>query len=81
MTAYNDFCPTPYEEGSEDYDRTMSKLDGSFDGPNLVIDYSEYEEEDDSGEVTGTENETGTTEQPEQEDVQTQPEGDGTVEK
>ena len=80
VTAYNDFCPTPYEEGSEDYDRTMSKLDGSFDGPNLVIDYSEYEEEDDSGEVTGTESETGTTEQPEQEDVQTQPEGDGTVE-
>ena len=53
VTAYNDFCPTPYEEGSEEYDRTMSKLDGSFDGPNLVIDYSEYEEEDDSGEVTG----------------------------
>ena len=79
VTAYNDFCPTPYEEGSEDYDRTMSKLDGSFDGPNLVIDYSEYEEED-SGEETGTESETGTTEQPEQENVETQPEGDGTVE-
>ena len=77
VTAYNDFCPTPYEEGSEEYDRTMSKLDGSFDGPNLVIDYSEYEEEDDSGEVTGTESETGATAQP---DVQTQPEGDGTVE-
>lgn len=38
----NDYRPTPYEEGSEAYERTMSKLDGSFDGPDLVVDYSEY---------------------------------------
>ena len=27
-----------------EYERAMSKLDGSFTGPNLVIDYSEYHE-------------------------------------
>ena len=40
----NDFRPEPYEEGTEEYERAMSKLDGSFTGPNLVIDYSEYHE-------------------------------------
>ena len=38
----NDFRPTPYEPGSEAWERTMSKLDGSFSGPDLVIDYSQY---------------------------------------
>lgn len=38
--AYNDYCPTPYAEGTEYYDRAMSKLTGGFDGPNLHIDYS-----------------------------------------
>lgn len=33
----NNFQPTPYEEGSKEYDRAMSKLDGSFAGPNLKI--------------------------------------------
>ena len=45
VTNYNDFCPTPYEEGSEDYERVMSKLNGTFTGPDLDIDYSEYEDE------------------------------------
>ena len=40
----NDFRPEPYEEGTEEYERAMSKLDGTFTGPNLVIDYSEYHE-------------------------------------
>ena len=35
----NNFQPTPYEEGSEEYDRVISKLDGSFDGPNLNVGY------------------------------------------
>ena len=35
----NNFQPTPYEEGSEEYDRVISKLDGSFDGPNLHVAY------------------------------------------
>ena len=33
----NNFQPTPYEEGTREYHRVMSKLDGSFSGPNLKI--------------------------------------------
>ena len=33
----NNFQPTPYQEGTEAYDRVLSKLDGSFTGPNLKI--------------------------------------------
>lgn len=40
VSGYNDYCPTPYEEGTPEYDRTMSKLLGTFTGPNLVVDYS-----------------------------------------
>jgi poly-gamma-glutamate synthesis protein (capsule biosynthesis protein) len=35
----NNYQPVPYEEGSEQYDRTLSKLDGSFTGANLTIGY------------------------------------------
>ena len=52
----NDFRPEPYNEGSEEYERTMSKLNGTFTGPDLVVDYSEYENED----------KTETTAQPEE---------------
>ncbi|MEA4896316.1 MAG: CapA family protein [Oscillospiraceae bacterium] len=42
----NNYQPVPYDEGSEQYTRTLSKIDGSFDGPNLTIgyqyDFSEY---------------------------------------
>ncbi len=40
MRGQNNFQPTPYEEGSEEYKRTLSKLDGTFTGPDLVVDYS-----------------------------------------
>ena len=33
----NNFQPTPYEEGSDEYNRVLSKLDGSYDGPNLPV--------------------------------------------
>ena len=33
----NNYQPTPYEPGSEEYDRVLSKLDGTFQGPNLQI--------------------------------------------
>ncbi len=33
----NNFQPTPFQPGTEDYERVMSKLDGTFDGPNLKI--------------------------------------------
>ena len=39
LPAQNDFQPTPYEEGSEKYERVMSKLDGTFKGPDLVVKY------------------------------------------
>ena len=40
LPAQNDFQPTPYEEGSEKYDRVISKLDGTFKGRDLIVDYS-----------------------------------------
>lgn len=40
--AYNDYCPTPYEEGSELYERAMSKILGTYEGPNGEVDYSEW---------------------------------------
>ena len=40
--AYNDYCPTPYEQGDENYMRVLSKLDGSFDGPDLNVDYTSW---------------------------------------
>ena len=36
----NDYRPTLYEEGTEEYNRAMSKADGSWTGANNVIDYS-----------------------------------------
>jgi len=39
----NNFQPTPLEEGSERYNQVLSKLDGSFNGPNLVVDYSKLD--------------------------------------
>ena len=35
----NNFQPIPYEEGSEEYNRVLSKLDGTFKGPDLVVNY------------------------------------------
>lgn len=43
-TENNDYRPTPYAEGSEQYKRTLTKLDGSFKGANLIVDYSDLEE-------------------------------------
>jgi hypothetical protein len=40
--AINDYRPEPYEEDSKEWARTMSKLDGSWTGPDLVVDYSAY---------------------------------------
>lgn len=34
----NNYQPTPYPEDSEEYERVISKLDGSFTGPNLPND-------------------------------------------
>ena len=40
MAGQNNFQPIPYEEGTEEYKRTLSKLDGTFKGADLVVDYS-----------------------------------------
>ncbi len=36
----NNYCPTPYEEGTEAYSRALSKIDGTYNGANSSIDYS-----------------------------------------
>ena len=38
----NNYCPTPYEEGSNAYGRVLAKLDGTYDGANINVDYSSY---------------------------------------
>ena len=38
-TAFNNYQPVPYKQGSEDYLRVLSKLDGSFSGSALSIGY------------------------------------------
>lgn len=40
--AYNDYQPCPLEEGTAEYDRAVSKLDGSWTGADLSIDYSAF---------------------------------------
>lgn len=35
----NDYCPTPYEEGSADWDRVMSKLNGTYEGADYTANY------------------------------------------
>jgi poly-gamma-glutamate synthesis protein (capsule biosynthesis protein) len=39
-TDANNYQPVVYEPDSEDYARTLSKLDGSFDGLNLTVGYA-----------------------------------------
>ena len=40
MKNQNNYQPTPLEEGSTEYKRVISKLDGTFKGADLVVDYS-----------------------------------------
>ena len=37
METRNNFQPTPYEIGTVEYSRVISKLDGTYDGPNLPV--------------------------------------------
>lgn len=37
MEGRNNYQPTPYAPGSEEYDRAIAKLEGTFDGPNLPV--------------------------------------------
>ncbi len=40
LPVQNNFQPTPYEEGSELYQRVLDKLSGEWKGSDLVVDYS-----------------------------------------
>lgn len=42
VPAVNNYQPHPYEPDSDEYARAMSKLDGSFNGPDLTVDYSAF---------------------------------------
>ncbi len=39
IDVYNNFQPTPYEEGTEEYQRVLDKLAGEYKGPNLNTSY------------------------------------------
>ncbi len=43
--SYNDLRPTPYEEGTEDYLRALSKIDGTYDGPDGKADYTNWHQQ------------------------------------
>ena len=38
----NDYSPVPYDGDSPEAARALSKLDGSFTGPDLIVDYTPY---------------------------------------
>ncbi|NCB51266.1 MAG: CapA family protein [Clostridia bacterium] len=57
----NDYRPEPYAEGSEDWTRAMSKLDGSWTGPDLVVDYSAYHQNDDTAAAAADSSEPDTS--------------------
>jgi hypothetical protein len=40
--SVNDYCPKPYDTDSAEYKRTMTKLDGTWTGADLNVDYSGY---------------------------------------
>lgn len=42
MKGQNNYQPTPLEPGKM-YDRILSKLDGSFTGPDLIVDYGKLD--------------------------------------
>ena len=47
--TWNDYQPVPYEEGTAEYERAMSKLLGSYTGADLSIDYSAFHTNDSEG--------------------------------
>ena len=45
ISGRNNFQPTPLAETDKAYARVLSKLDGTFNGPNLKVDYGDKETE------------------------------------
>lgn len=39
LPVQNNFQPTPYEEGSDLYQRVLDKLSGAWTGPDLIVNY------------------------------------------
>lgn len=61
VSGKNNYQPIPLEEGSKAYERAMSKLDGTFTGADLVVDYSKLDGNS-SGTTSGTTSgDSGTT--------------------
>lgn len=54
--SLNNYQPHPYDPDSAEYARAMSKLDGTFTGPDLVVDYSAFHG---GGETAGPGDEPG----------------------
>ncbi|MEG2007351.1 MAG: CapA family protein [Oscillospiraceae bacterium] len=50
----NDYRPVPYGEEAPEWERAMSKLDGSWTGPDLTIDYSYYHKDDKPSDTSAT---------------------------
>jgi poly-gamma-glutamate synthesis protein (capsule biosynthesis protein) len=42
IPSVNDYCPTPYEKDSDEYKRVLTKLDGTWKGKDLNVDYSAF---------------------------------------
>lgn len=57
--AYNDYRPVPYEVGTPEYERTLSKLNGEFTGPDLVVDYSNFHKNEQSAAPPAADSEGG----------------------
>ena len=69
VTTHNDYRPVPYEEGSDGYLRTISKINGAFTGPDLVVSYAFMQPAETTGQPgaeTTDQNETTADEQAEQ---------------
>lgn len=54
VPSVNDYCPTPYEKDSEEYKRTLTKLDGTWTGKDLNVDYSHYHQNSDTTSTPST---------------------------
>ena len=79
ISGVNNFQPTPYEEGSSQYERVLSKLNGTYAGADLNVDYDFLHPTEPTGPVdpTGTESDGAT--QPPEADPTTPPEDDSSA--
>lgn len=82
ISGMNNFQPTPYEEGSSQYERVLSKLNGSYSGADLNVDYEFLHPTEPTGPVDPTNPEpdgSADATQPPESDVTVPPETDVTT--